>query len=101
MSSIPSGAIVEGEIVAGCINCPVAEARWAKSLSNHGAWAATLLSRKSCALTISYSFWPSGKCSIQQERMMDFGKEVEKVNKEHHSSLGENTSVGNHVLCME
>nr|KYP63709.1 hypothetical protein KK1_018288 [Cajanus cajan] len=58
-SSIPSGAIVEGEIVAGCINCLVAEARWAKSLSNHGAWAAALLSKKSCALTISYSFWPS------------------------------------------
>ena len=39
--------------------------RWAKSQSTRGAWAVTLLSRKSYALTNSYSFWPSGKCSIQ------------------------------------
>jgi len=48
-----SGTIIEGEIVAGGINCPVAEARWAESQSNHGAWA-TFLSRKSWALTKGY-----------------------------------------------
>jgi len=41
------------------------EARWAKLQSNCGAWAATLLSRKSCALTDGYNFWPSGKRLIQ------------------------------------
>jgi hypothetical protein len=33
--------------------------------------------------------------------MMGLGKEVEKVNKEHHSPLMERKSVGNHVACME
>ena len=50
----------------GDINCPMAEAGWAESQSNCGAWAATLLSRKSCSLTNGYNFWPSGECSIQQ-----------------------------------
>jgi len=44
----------------------MAEAGWAESQSNCGAWAATLLSRKSCSLTNGYNFWPSGECSIQQ-----------------------------------
>lgn len=52
MSLIPNGAIVEGEIV-----CRVVA---------HGAWADTLLNRKSRVLTINYIFWPSGKCSIDQ-----------------------------------
>ena len=52
-----SGTIAEREIVAGGINCPVAEARWAESQSNRGAWTDMLLSRKSCVLTNDYSFW--------------------------------------------
>jgi len=60
-----SGTIVEGDIVAGDINCLVEEAKWAKSQSNCGAWAATLLSRKSWALINGYNFWPSGKHSIK------------------------------------
>jgi len=39
--------IAEGEIVAGGSNYPVAEARWAESQSNRGAWVITLLSKKS------------------------------------------------------
>ena len=65
-SSIPSGAIAEGEIVVGVTSIvPWRRPRWAKSQSTRGAWAVTLLSIKSCALTNSYSFWPSGKRSIQ------------------------------------
>ena len=54
------------KIVAGGINFPVAEVRWAELQSNCGAWVAMLLSRKSCALTNGYSFWLSCKHSIQQ-----------------------------------
>ena len=61
-----SGTIAEGEIVASDINYPVAAAKWVDSQSNRGAWVVTFLSRKSCALTNGYSFWPSGKRSIQQ-----------------------------------
>jgi len=64
-SGIPRRTIVEGEIVACGINCPVAKAKWAESQSNCDAWACvTLLSKKSCALTNGYSFWSSGERSI-------------------------------------
>lgn len=42
--------------------------RWVKSQTTCGALAVTLSSRKSCALIINYSFWPSGKRSIQQRK---------------------------------
>jgi len=54
----------------------VAEAKWAGSQSNHGAWAVTLLSKKSCALTNGYNFWNSGKRSILTNRNIG---EVAKV----------------------
>jgi len=40
---ILSETIVEGEIIVSDINCLVAEARWAKSQSNHGTWVVMLL----------------------------------------------------------
>ena len=41
------------------------EVKWTGSQSNRGAWACvTLLSKKSCALTNGYNFWPSGMHSI-------------------------------------
>jgi len=39
----------------------VIEARWVGSKLNRGIWAITLLSKKSCALTTGYSFWPGDK----------------------------------------
>jgi len=51
-------------IVACDINCLVVETKWVESQSNRGAWVVTLLSKKSCALTNSYSFCLSGKRSI-------------------------------------
>jgi len=57
-----SGTIVEGEIVVGDINCSMAEARWAKSQSNRGTSATTLLSKKCYTL----NFWLSGKHSIKK-----------------------------------
>ena len=44
-------------------DCPVAEAKWARSQTNRDAWTVKLLSKKSCTLTIKYSFWPSVKQS--------------------------------------
>jgi len=38
----------------------VVEGSWAKSQSNHDTLIATILRRKSCTLTISYSFWIDG-----------------------------------------
>jgi len=64
-SGISSRTIAEGEIVACGINCPMAETKWARSQLNRGAWTVILLSKKSCALTIGYSFWSSGTHSIQ------------------------------------
>jgi len=43
----------------------VTKVRWDESQSNHDACVVTLLSRKSWALTIVYSFCPNSKCSIQ------------------------------------
>lgn len=40
---------------------------WAKSQLNHGAWATSLLSKKSCASTNGYNFWLSSRCSIQHQ----------------------------------
>jgi len=53
-SLIPSGTIVEGEIVPGDINCLVVEIKWVKLKSNRDAWGVTLLSRKSYVLTIAF-----------------------------------------------
>ena len=60
-------AIAEGEIVCWVVASivPWWRLRWIMSKSTCGAWAIVLLSIKSYALTISYSFWPNGKCSIQ------------------------------------
>jgi len=44
-SGIPSMTIVDGEIVVGDINCPVAETKWAGSQSNCGTWACVTLLR--------------------------------------------------------
>ena len=51
----------------GDVNCFMAEVKLVKSQLNRDVWTVRLL-RKSCALTKSYSFMPSGKCSIQQFR---------------------------------
>jgi len=57
---------LHGVSVVGDINCLAMAVKWAKSQLNRGAWATTLLNKKSFILTISYSFWHSGKHSIQQ-----------------------------------
>jgi len=44
------------EVVVSCLNCPIVEIKWVKSLPNHGTCDDTLFSRKSFALTISYNF---------------------------------------------
>jgi len=43
-------------IIVGDINHFIVEVRWVKSQSNHGAWAAMLLSRKSCVLLTAIAF---------------------------------------------
>lgn len=68
MSLIPNRAIAEGEIACRVVVSivPWQRPRWVNSQLTRGAWVVTFLSRKSCVLTISYNFWPSSKCSIQQ-----------------------------------
>lgn len=70
-SSVPNEAIVEGEIFCRVMASIVLwwRPKWVKSQSTRGTWDVTLLSRNSCALTISYSFCPSGKGSIQQNNV--------------------------------
>ena len=70
-SSVPNEVIVEGEIFCRVMASIVLwwRPKWVESQSTRGTWAVTLLSRKSCALTISYSFCPSGKGSIQQNNV--------------------------------
>jgi len=51
LSEIPSRTIVEWEIVAYDINCPVVDVKWAKSQPNRNVWTCiTFLSKKNYIL---------------------------------------------------
>lgn len=67
---IPRWAIANGEILYWVVASIVLwhRPRWVKSQSTCGAWAVTFVSRKSYVLIVSYSFWPSGKRSMQQNQ---------------------------------
>jgi len=49
----------------------MAEGNWAGSQSNRDAWAITLISKKNCALTNGYRFWPNGKRSILTKTIVE------------------------------
>lgn len=51
-------------IITSDINCFVLKVKYDKSQSNHDVWVATLLSRNTYTLIMSYNFYPSSKRSI-------------------------------------